>query len=210
MRNWTRALGTTRRPGTLHLPVGLAMAGLLAAGGGSCATPPISPRAVSPTPVSPTPVSPRPVSPTPVSPTAVSPTFVSPTPSLVVRPSSTWTPRRPLEIQRVELVAGQPSQRLPLVAPADQSVLFLLYGRAGQTLSARLHATEGRASLRISGADASLWLDERAGSDHWAGTLTSSQDYLIEVIALEGRRFAGYLELALLDLTLAARPTSTP
>ncbi len=123
-----------------------------------------------------------------------------------VRPSSTWTPRRPLEVQRVELTAAQPSQRLPVVAPANQSVLFIVYLGAGQQLDLRLQPEQGRASLRISGADASLLLDERAESDHWAGTLPSGQDYLVEVIALDGLRFAGFLELTL----VVAAGTTTP
>jgi hypothetical protein len=87
-----------------------------------------------------------------------------------------------------------PAQRRPIVFPAggvstieqsrvaaNESVTYVVYGLAGQTLSVNLTTAQGSAILQILGADGTVLLPDKVGITAWSGVLPGPQDYFIEV-----------------------------
>jgi hypothetical protein len=61
---------------------------------------------------------------------------------------------------------------------------YVVRAAAGQTMTIKTTATEGQVILVVYGADGTVLQSDHAGASSFSGTLPTTQDYLIEVVAV--------------------------
>ncbi len=141
-------------------------------------------------PVTATPSAPD--TPTPPLPTVVPATVAQPAPTATSAPSVTPTASGAPASASPQPAATVTARRIVFEAGADTAVVqghvaafgmdrWVLRAEAGQTLSARLSFSTGRAILIIFGADGDVLISDHAETPTFTGRLPSTQDYNIDV-----------------------------
>jgi len=142
-------------------------------------------------------------------PTLVSPTQ-PPTPTADNRPP-TAAPTQPLVptpvAQRITFAQGQFNTTVNGALTKNGMANWVLRIIGGQSLSANLVPTNGKAKLTITGADGTVLISDHADAMQWNGTVPSSQDYTITLIAYDDTAPSYALQITVPPL---AQPTALP
>jgi len=157
-----------------------------------------------------------PPTPAPVPPivTVIYPTQVPPTPNADNRPPTTAPtvaptidPRpQPTPVpQRITFPPGGVTASVSGKLAANTSDRWVLRVLAGQTLSANLVPTNGKARLIIWGVDGTVLISDHADAMQWNGRIPITQDYIISVNAYDGTA-PNYT----LQVTVPPLPTAAP
>ena len=142
-------------------------------------------------------------------PTQVSPTQ-PPTPTADNRPppAAPTQPPAPTPVpQRITFAQGQFNTTVNGALTKNGMANWVLRIIGGQSLSANLVPTNGKAKLTITGADGTVLISDHADAMQWNGTVPSSQDYTITLIAYDDTAPSYALQITVPPL---AQPTALP
>ena len=87
---------------------------------------------------------------------------------------------------RITFDAGATTVRLETEIPANSIAHFVIRALGGQTMTIDTTATQGRILTIVYGADGTVLQTDHAGAPDFVGTLPSTQDYLIDLLAVGG------------------------
>ncbi len=86
--------------------------------------------------------------------------------------------------KRITFGAGQTSVMVSGILPPNGSDAWVLRVQGGQTMSVNLGMWNGMARLAIWGADGTVLISDHADAAYWSGAVPSTQDYNIQIDAL--------------------------
>jgi hypothetical protein len=140
-----------------------------------------------------------------VLPTAIMPTQPPPTIAPTPTPAPTAAPAP--TAQRINFQTGQFNTTVQGKLAANGMDKWILRIIAGQTLSANLIPTNGKAKLTIAGADGTVLISDHADAMTWNGKIPTTQDYTITILAFDNTAPSYTMQITIPPL---AQPTIAP